>query len=480
MFKRWDKTWYKFLVQEKGGLLSKFTVNDLIGKIVVQHIYNDERSFTIFDNYVSLSNFQSKFKPEYRCFHEVIFGGMQQKMRFDFDKKLTKNLSQCEDECWRDVDDIIDAIIDLIPNFNLEKDLCIYISNSEKKFSCHIISPTYCHSDNEDAKAFRDKVFEKLTKKEVNPWSVEREKELDGGIYNTTSFLRILGSTKERELRPKIFLKTFKYKGREITHKYQIDVVDEKLERVVQMNESLITFTFNCNMLPLFRGELVQKQKAIRIIDDEIALKCFEMLEDHPLFRNDCPFEIYESKGSLICLTRLKPSYCNLCSRVHDGWGPYLTISQKGTVYFHCRSAERDKAPIKSFFIGNINGLEEYTDPTDSIIEDNDDSFQKILESISTTDIKIQKEEDEEKEISLTTFTDNKQREKLIKVKLLPFDILKKSLEIKQEVVVEQKKPSLVDFEQIQRISQMIKKERKQTKKKEINLNGVDFSNINF
>jgi len=60
--------------------------------------------------------------------------------------------------------------------------------------------------------------------------------------------------------------------------------------------------------------------------------------------------------GDIICLKRLRGSYCSICERTHDSENSWLTLSPTGDIYFVCRRAhEKRDGGGHRMYVGNVN-----------------------------------------------------------------------------------------------------------------------------
>lgn len=327
-------------------------------------------------------------------------------------------------------------------DLSLERDLLLYSSHTEDKSndvilktidgnlidkpkpsikrSYHLVINNYCHTRNSEAKNFYNKVI---------TWIIERIKSMntdcnskkesftdetqtrpnikdllyviiDHNVYSSKQNFRIIGCCKSGTDRYKKFNTNYLYHGRLIKHQYpkyfefkdleqnnntmyEREVsVENKYLFIVQLEESLISYTKSCTILPdlIPVTETQYRNHDIDINDDLIKrsmicfVKYYEKLigiKNLSLDSENFPFRYLSLNGSLICLRRIKSSYCEICFRRHENENPYLLLVKSNFgdyyLYYHCRRAPKDK----KIFVGTIR---ETKDRSPTIIDKNIDN----------------------------------------------------------------------------------------------------------
>jgi hypothetical protein len=54
-------------------------------------------------------------------------------------------------------------------------------------------------------------------------------------------------------------------------------------------------------------------------------------------YLHDIPFKIRHRKGNVIVLDRIKPSYCNICKRIHEHENGYVIVIDDEQIWYSCR-----------------------------------------------------------------------------------------------------------------------------------------------
>lgn len=355
-------------VGDKEYLYKYHSKSELYGKLVVQYsIYNSysksknkiSRLFGLFDSYTEFAMFMLKFDERDRNFYETIGPGYQ-KPKFDIE------IEHFDDDVQEVIDEVINGILLVMKekgvNLVMEKDILLYTSHGPKKQSCHIVVDNWCHTDNIQAEAFYNKVVEKVQ-------NLLLVKYIDQSVYSKLQQFRIVGNQKNGSNRPKVLNETWKYRGYEYTHRYVQEPEDDKHKIVLQLGESLITNTQYCKILPNFteiqKDEfgIINRSKGLFYntsyesseITREMAVEAITMLANMAgVGPNDrrFPYKFKSVNNGFIVLTRLKPSRCRMCKRIHHNENPYLYIvGEEQSVYFSCRRNEEDN----KMFVGKLN-----------------------------------------------------------------------------------------------------------------------------
>jgi len=243
---------------------------------------------------------------------------------------------------------------------DLARDVLIYSSHGSSKKSFHVIVNNYCHYDNKEARRLYDLVFERLSN-HINPGETcsmgkkypHLRKWIDPNVYSSKQQFRILGSQKVRSNRPKILEKVWYYQGNPIEHKYVETPESPGHEMILQLEESLVSNTSSCNILPSFLDETNPSNtlgsnilcRDVEDISMELAVRALKLCAakanitiNDPKF----PYKINSIRGGLVLLKRIRPSRCQICKRIHEYENPYLIIvgsEDIKTVFFDCRRA---------------------------------------------------------------------------------------------------------------------------------------------
>jgi len=320
-----------------------------------------QKLYGVFDSYIDLGIMMKSIHEESRHFHEVIFGDSYQKPHFDVEVEPRPSQSQAQ----RFIDELVTAIIEtfeLWPHiqFKPENHIIICHSHGTDKLSYHIIIDGFLHSNNQEAEDFCYYIRSKLSP-EFQEW-------LDVGIYTKLHQLRILSSVKRGTTRIKLFSETWRYQGADIEYEYLIPPETEDHKKMMQLQSSLITYTSGCKTLPFLRQQLSEEVVTSVLpyrrpeseytdfvsISDETAKSAIILLAELAGMTPDnrkFPYEYQGTRGGIVLLNRIRPSHCRICNRRHDTENPYLTVNDKGHVYFYCRrNKDGNKLYVGSLF----------------------------------------------------------------------------------------------------------------------------------
>ena len=327
--------WFNYLVgNNKYSLFSFISYEELLNNFVICKEINNIRKYTYFNDLLELFSF---IKNEKNSLHEVIIENKIQKFRLDIDIDLTNINNEYYDNTWcikkekkflKTILNTLDLTLNLYQkNLNVN-DISLFESHGNYKRSYHIVLHKYCFLDHLQIKQFYNQFINFFENTTFFNWM----KYIDHCIYNKNQHFRLLGSVKNGTKRLKKPVKSFKW------NKKFINSSDNELQN---FKNSLITYIDESELIIL-----KEKEK----IYDKIELDENLYNEIIKLFKNKKDFNCYEIKyykNNCISLQRLKPSYCNICERIHENENPYLFISNNN-VYFSCRRTEEKE------FLGTI------------------------------------------------------------------------------------------------------------------------------
>lgn len=318
------------------------------------------RSYGRFTNYLIFWKYHLKeADDESRCFYEVILGNQAQKPYFDLDIPIDAESSSSaltvEDSCQL-IDQLIHAILNVNDKITLQ-DIMVFSSHTTSlqgtdtyvKKSYHVVVDNWCLIDHEDNKSFCELTI-KLVSSPLRGF-------IDHLVYKSVQQLRIFQSHKYGSNRSKIMAVESKWVP-------PIEAESENHLTLMKLGGSLITNTSYCKILPSYKRE---EKKKYTYIGDEIVLEENEIKEALDLCANfwglessdsnDFPFSVIDVKGGMVCLKRLRPSYCSVCERDHEHENPFLVICGKNRkVYFDCRRSIDGKRVLVGA-IGDEYGL---------------------------------------------------------------------------------------------------------------------------
>jgi len=336
--------WYYRLNHDdnkKGALMDYYNINDINKGLVVALTREDEKKkegkmlFSYFKSYIEFGMYQLKFKPEKRCFYEIIFGQLPQKPHFDIDIDLKTEQIDGEEVKDNLIETIISILKDKEINIEVSKDILIFTSHGEFKRSYHVIINNYCHLNNDEARSFYETI--------VNQMTTDYKKYVDNAVYSPKQQFRIIGSQKLNSGRPKILNDHWTFNDQLINFQYIEHPENDGHKMMLQLELSLITNTNSCLILPSFINHSPKPSICLDTeeITSQLALEAIKLcasiagitINDHTF-----PYKLADIKGNIVVLKRIRPSKCRICNRIHENENPYLSISgPEKCVYFYCR-----------------------------------------------------------------------------------------------------------------------------------------------
>lgn len=337
------QTWFYNLVsnQNKSGLLDKYQLSELNGKVVVCQSTEKGRRFRLFNNYLELNKFLNPEKN--KNLYEVILGEYAQKPHFDID---IPDQSVNGEEV---ISDLVKSIQNAFKiHFSLElklEDILLYTSTGSKiKQSYHLLINKVCQSSNEECKRLYEIVIEFI--------KPEFKEFIDSAVYSNRQQFRLLGNSKFGSDRVKIFLPIWNFNGKNIIFKYDAICNNSKIMELYDLQNSLISDTAGCTFLP----SLCSKKTVVFDFEDYDLQVIKKFLDNY-----DPNFNIIKQDKNMILLKRLKCSFCNMCGRNHDSENPFLSIIDN-KIFINCRRSNSreligsllDKSPVKEIVLSSV------------------------------------------------------------------------------------------------------------------------------
>jgi hypothetical protein len=266
------------------------------GKIYLSRDHPKYRKmFTSFKNYDELYNY-IKTLQDPQHLYEYIRG--PRKPYFDLD-------ISAKDDHERILSDVMEKLSSII-KINLNRDVLIYSSHDENKKGYHIVIDNYYVNNH---------LQTKWLAKQINI------KYVDLAVYSSAQQFRLLGSSKIGTNRIKKFMNKWKYKGEIITYYTNPDTY-------TMLKSSLVSLIDGCELLDVPNIDVDNK---IIYSEDEDILKILYN------YLHDIPFKIRHRKGNVIVLDRIKPSYCNICKRIHEHENGYVIVIDDEQIWYSCR-----------------------------------------------------------------------------------------------------------------------------------------------
>ncbi len=379
-----NKRFYPYLIPNEDNrinLLSSqdYHPNDFLVAMDYMYPNSDKKHplFTSFKDNLEFFNWIRTVPFSDRCFYEII--NSHQKPHFDIDIDATKddvNLSQytLEDLGINTINSLISSIQTVMTQYNIpyQKDqhCMIYSSHREDKRSYHVVINGFYHDGPKEADAFYQLIIQNI------PEHLKRY--IDHSVYKRNQQFRLLGCHKLGKANIKILDPLTESNITEIDPITLWSTQDHDLRVSLLRNfeASLISFVGDCELLPSFIVEQKikhsTKSNAIRewlaskgIVMDTKALTVINKYIDIEEYYNDVilffeqsefyhDFNIKETKGGILKLTRKRRSFCPIHKRYHDSDHAFIFITGQGSVYLRCcRSEKHDR----SYYLGKIPGL---------------------------------------------------------------------------------------------------------------------------
>lgn len=332
------------------------------------------RKFTAFREFMDLGVFLWKYTlPAERCCYEVIPGDAPMKLFMDLEckrkqvggisreelmklrgtdtldftsevKAIKKEtvIEMTEEEADECVNQLVDGILKLCPDMKRDE-ILVFSSHGTSKLSYHVITDKWCFQDMIETKAFIIKLMEVCPPK--------CSELIDLSVYTTNRQLRIYTCCKYKDPRYKQLSHISPWKPPNIKDEAEL------FQHILGV--SLVVNSSHCHLLPSFTPKVeksIFEGESITLTQDEVnqvmaIAQSGRQDFDDVIPLHDFPFKLRDIKGSMILLTRLHPSHCDVCNRTHDNEHPYLSVwGDMRRIYFNCRRSNNGE----SQFIGML------------------------------------------------------------------------------------------------------------------------------
>jgi hypothetical protein len=289
------------------SVLKKYTKEELSNLFVIRDEYT--KKFIVFNSIADYKQYWQNAPNNKKCFHEIIFGFNNQKIKFDIDINIDiENNIDTENTYYKPsailIDDINCIIDQIIIQFNLLYGIVItsdniiitdssgFINAHKWKYSYHIIIYNYYVENNIEAKKFTTRVYENL--------SEHVQKYIDVGVNKQIQNFRLLGCSKvENNLRYK------KLSENVFNSKY----IDLKYEDFI-----ITRFEESPNILPKMITESPKhSHKPIPDHDIDYIINWLELnhIIDDYILRG--------VNNNIMSFNRIKNTQnCRICNRIHE------------------------------------------------------------------------------------------------------------------------------------------------------------------
>jgi len=314
------------------GLLDNYSEYNLQNKILIARETINGFEYTVFNTVAALADYYIKQEKHY--FHETILS-FRQKMRFDIDIDLNRHNISLE-KSWEIVESVIDSLIKVLHLSINDVVICHSMGddNNREKISYHIITRYVCLEDHREARYTYDQCL-KLIPSEYHIF-------IDN-VYKKRCNFRMLYSYKRiSEERVKRIIKTFTYRDEKVLYKYSENPENEFHKIIMELQDTLITFTIECRVVS--RCVFDETPKEVAEISDIVVSSIVNYLSKK-IDMSSFIFDKYHQ--GFILYKRIAPSYCTICYTTHDNISPYVYILED-RVYLNCR---RHKS---SLYVGKL------------------------------------------------------------------------------------------------------------------------------
>lgn len=334
------------------AVLSKYNLTDLSKMVVLRNEAN--QNFIVFKTRSDFSKWYAGRDLPLEGYHEVIAGDLPQRLKFDIDAHIDdiaclpdlditngdgdadvicnitddSDISDLLDEFDLEPDDpneskicafmklLINVILDELyvayydteNIYPTEADLIVTESSGAGKYSFHIITKNHYVMDVSEAKGFTARVMDNIPK--------AYHKLVDISVNKSLQNFRLLNSSKLKSDRVK-----------RVTTRFGTGEPDDEL---------LISAPPGVRVLP--QVYYAPEKKVVEVKDNMIK-EVLDIANANGLLHG---FTYKETRGSLLCFTRIFPSYCRICGEVHHNDNSLmLSIAADGQIREHCRQSRK-------------------------------------------------------------------------------------------------------------------------------------------
>ena len=219
-------------------------------------------------------------------------------------------------------------------------------SDGNYKRSWHVVLNNYIIANNEEAKAFAQKVKDCCLGYNF-PY-------IDMAVYSSVQQFRTIFSTKFGKDRWKMRMREWLYKGKLIEQSKSYP--EDNTVLVVAMEDSLLHYFNSGCRIPSYIEEKKKKftldNKPLNLTDAQ-----YKMLE--AIIDDSCgeifTYNIEDSNERIISLKRNSAAHCDLCKRTHENENAYIIISPSGNVNYYCYRYQSENKENKYLTLGNLN-----------------------------------------------------------------------------------------------------------------------------
>lgn len=250
---------------------------------VVQHVTANGIHHVYFDSLAHFLTYYATVPMTQRTFNEVVTEGPQ-KMRVDID--CDGSMAQ-----WQDlIKSVSTALLTIVP----QSSPLVFDMSDTTKQSCHIVLAGVCFDSSTHCKILCSKLLDALPP--------EYAQCIDQGVYKSLQYFRMEGSTKPATHR-------FKRMTHSSLPRHTI------LDSLIGYTSNCVCISGSCHTRHQVRHHMCDTQQA------RIASRAFK---------------VRSTQGKCVTLTRVKPSVCIVCNRLHSSENAYIVVGADGKSYFNC------------------------------------------------------------------------------------------------------------------------------------------------
>lgn len=287
--------WFRRYNAEENALIHADNVEDYNYHVCLN---TDSIAYTAFKSLDSMYEFIFSGETE-RCYYEMISGLMPQKIYFDVDIAGSNRLLGIGV-----VTELILEIEAKLEAYEVEPEIMVFSSCGENKQSYHVIVSNVCVKTAEHNKSFAHQVRRGLSRE---------NREYVDILYKSSQQFRLVNNTKYKQNRYKKFVP---------------DLSSAEMKSNKEIFEaSLVGNTEGCMLIniPLREKNDLDRSQSMEYCEIERRLK----------LRGITGFDYGKTVDNIVCLTRIKPTFCKLCKREHDAENAFVIVSD--TIRFYCR-----------------------------------------------------------------------------------------------------------------------------------------------
>jgi len=363
---------FKYLKKDKcNSLLSKYNVDDLNGKIIIQN--NNDMKYHLFNNKEEFKKFIYNLSDEDRTYNEVIFDNIQKfRIDLDYDKVANNNEEILEKNMLEFIEIIIKRTYKLLKNKDdklkkIKKKYYIFDSSIENKLSYHIVFDFYFNNAMQH-RLFGMELYGIIKK------IIEKNSELSKTIIST--FDTAIYKNGINFFRLPFNQKYGKDNIKKCINQKDLSIFDAMINLYDDKDKILIADN-------LYKeDDSIKKFINIKEIskDDEVVSNIINIATKNGYLEN---MELREIISNRLIFNRKKPGFCKLCDRLHD---------KENNIYIIVNN-NQNKTSFKLYCRRNDENFVEYTLDEDYELNNNYynklEYFKRLIKNANNNDLEI-------------------------------------------------------------------------------------------